>query len=154
MSTTVTTEQVVDALGRSERYPAGSEGFNALAPEMGTLVEIVGDQANDKVGVGNMCDTVAKFVRHLATSKSFLDTLGEDEADLVSMLFGQLADQLEPLAQDPGSFLTMMGISEEQMMAQDSLGLSPEQLALYRAGKLTFEVLLTQSPEMFIPQPT
>lgn len=148
----ITSEDVVTAFGKSERYPLGSEQFEIVSPFIGQLVDVVGeDRLGEVVGFGNICEVTGRFVRSLAGNSDFQDALGELEGPMMAMLYNGLADQIEQVAANPDLVLIQMGISEADAMEMDSLGLNDEAKVLYRAGELTFARLLTVCPEVFVP---
>ncbi|HEX7484146.1 MAG TPA: hypothetical protein VF281_03270 [Candidatus Saccharimonadales bacterium] len=152
-SNSITPEDVVEALGQSERFPEGSEQFEIFSPFVGQLVEIIGEDRFDaKVGIGGLCDVTGRFVRSLAKDSTFVDGLGDIEKMLVPSLYIDLADQLEGLAQNPDAALSEMGISESEAMEMEQLGLNDTAKLLYRQGELTYAKLLEVGPDVFIPR--
>ncbi len=149
-TTCVTPEDVVAAFGRGERFPTGSEQFEIFSPFIGQLVEIVGsDHLDDAVGLGNLCDVTARFVRALADNSDFVESAGNP---MVAMLYRSLADQVEAIAENPEAILAQMGISEVEAMEMEQLGLNEAAKELLHRGELTFSALLTTSPDVFFPK--
>ena len=141
------------ALGESERFPRGTRQFEIFAPQMATLISTIGEELmNTPVGMSNLCDVTARFVGHLAEDRGFLDSLPEDEAELVSTLYKGLAGQLEEIAQTTDQFLADNGLTEAEAMELDSLGLNDEAKELYQDGQLTFAALIMTCPDVFIPR--
>lgn len=151
-ASSVTSDEIVAALGSSSRFPAGSQQFEVFAPVIGHLTELIGeDHLDDSVGLGNLCSVTGRYVTWLAESEEFLDSIG-DEAPLVSMLYKSLGDELEVIADDPESMLEQMDTTEAEALESEQLGLNEAAKVLLRNGKLTFSKLLVTSPEVFIPR--
>lgn len=151
-STPLTSSDVVDAFGRSERFPTGSEQFEVLSPYVGKLVEIVGeDRLDSNVGLGSLCDVTGRFVRSLAEDTSFTEALGA-EGFTIPLLYNQLADQLEGIAEDPEAMLAQLELTETQALEMDALGLNDAAKELLHNNELTFAKLLLTSPDVFIPR--
>lgn len=152
---TISAEKIVEALGRSEQFPAGSQPFDIFAPHIGGLIDIVGERMlHELVSFGSLCDVVGRFVRSLAQNVAFLSSFDDIQAELVEMLYVQLADQLADIAKDPLVALSEMGITEAEFLEMPSIDLNDGAMALYRDGRLTFAILLSTSPEVFIPRRT
>jgi hypothetical protein len=151
---TVSTEDIVAALGTSEHFPAASPQLKTLTPFIGHLVEIVGeDRLDEIVEVGNLCDVISRYLSWLAANDEFLSKLDEHEAELVKELYSNLSDQLKVMSDDPESALAHHGFTPETFLVSDMLGLNEAVKELARRGELTFARLLTTSPDVFIPKP-
>lgn len=149
---TPTTDDVVSALGASERFPVGTPQYDAFAPHIGSLLELAGEEhLDDQVGMGNLCVLIATFLRTLVDNDEFMVD-SPDERDLLCGLYGMLADQLELVGQDPQLMLRQMGVSESEALQMDSLGLAESAKQLVRDGELTMEKLISSWPDVFIPR--
>jgi hypothetical protein len=149
---TVSPDQIVEALGKSPRFPAGSKPFSVFAPVIGHTVTAVGEaQLDQPVGIAGLCGAVGRYVNWLAVNQDFLDSI-DDEAPLVADLYSGLGDQLEMLADDPALILQTTGGDETAALESEQLGLNDAAKELLRKGELTYGKLLLTSPEVFIPR--
>ncbi|HEU5121347.1 MAG TPA: hypothetical protein VFT59_00745 [Candidatus Saccharimonadales bacterium] len=148
---TVSVEDVIKAFGASDRFPEGSPQFEALAPFIGHLIEIVGeDHLADMVGLSNLCDVTSRYARWLAGNSDLMGKLDEFDASMVEMIFAGLAEQM---AKNPQLLLKQAGVATEvEVLLMDGFGLNEAAKELVRRGELTFAKLLSTSPETFIPQ--
>jgi hypothetical protein len=143
----VTPENVAEALSNSKRFPEGSPQFQAFAPFVGQLVEIVSSDRFEKlVNVADLCDVMAQFLDWLGNNEDFEEKIGETignlHAGLLTTLYVQMAESAKLIA--------MSGISEAKLVKK--LGLRRTGRKLYSKGKLSFAALLLDSPEIFIPE--
>lgn len=151
ITTPLDSETIVDALGRSERFPVESPQFKIFSPYIGHLAEIVGeDRLNLLVGFGNGCEVFSEYLRWLAANKSFLGSLGDREAVFLQETYTEAADQMAEFAKDPAAALKVLSITDRDFMI-DCMGLNEEAEQRFFKGELTFAVLLSTCPEVFIP---
>lgn len=150
---TVSNEDIVAALGTSERFPAGSPQFEVFAPFIGHLAEIVGqDRLGEIVEFGALADTAGRYINWLAANKEFLGKLDATEAELLKVAYGIVADQMLAMSKDPVSALESHGFTPETFLLSDAFGLNEAAKELVCRGELTFAALLTTSPAVFIPE--
>lgn len=138
----VTPEDVVKALGESTRFPEGSPQFQAFAPFVGQLVEIVGVRLNDKVTPHNFCAVVGEFFRWLSQNKDFTCQFSSERA----AAYLEMAINAETFASNP-HVLVEIGTTEAAFMEYSLGGVT---LEAYRKGELTFATLV-KSPDLFLP---
>jgi hypothetical protein len=145
----VTAEDVVKSLGESKRFPEGSPQFQAFAPFVGQLVEIVGNRLQDKVGFANLSATIAQFARWLTDNDAFMSQLSGLEYTLVKDLYLNMAEQLDHMAANSDETLANLGTTEAEVIEKV---LDGKALELYHKNELDFAQLLVTSPEVLIPQ--
>lgn len=145
-------QTIVDAFGRCKRFPMGSPQFGIFSPYICHLAEIVGeDRLNLLVGFGNYCEVFTEYLRWLIANESFLESLGDREVVFLKEAYSLSVSQTEVFAANPAASLRALGITERDFMI-DNLGLSEEAERRFFQGELTFAVLLTTCPEVFVPE--
>lgn len=145
-----TREDVVNALGRSQKFAEGSDAFNAISPHIGQLIEIVGPRMHDQISLSGLCDVTSTFMSWLASNDEFLSNLDElMERPMLVMLYNNLAGQLNAIATHTEQFLSDQGMTE--MQALESATMPESAKELLRRGELSYAALLTTAPETFLP---
>lgn len=140
-------EDIVAALGRGSLFPEGSAGFELFAPYIGRLVDIVGEgYMDDPVGLGNLSDVTARLLDNLVNDEGFV----QKATPKMVTDFVATVDMLGIVVMMQEIFLALSGITEDEMMLSDEMGLSETAKELYRTGELTFAKILTDCPEVFV----
>ena len=143
--------QILEALGEDPRFSPDGEAYGVLAPHLpDALVDVIGDQLDSVVDLKALCDVTAKFLVNLVESGCF-NSLGAEGA-LVNSLYIDLAEHLGYVVDDFDEFLQSQGISADEAMHLESIGLNASTLAAYDDGTLTFRLLLSEQPGVFVPR--
>lgn len=151
--TTVEVERVVEAFGVSEIFPRGSERFEALAPFIGHLIQIVGEEhLGDKVDLGSYADVSNRFLRWLATNDQFKLLMQECDDERTIGVYLEVADQYRYIANHSEEVLECLCVNNMQMLEMESVGLNAAAKVLNREGELTFAALLATCPDVFVPK--
>jgi hypothetical protein len=151
-TTALLDDQVLEALAIDENHPRGSAGYDTLAPYLpAALIAAVGDQLDDKVEFTSLCNIEARYLRNMADNDELIKSLGL-EGVLVVTLYHEMADQLDDIAGNADAFLSEKELTADEAMHLDSLRLNDDMLLAYDEGKLTYRLLITQQPGLFIPQ--
>ncbi len=144
--------QILEALGNDERFEVGSEKYNLFEPYLPKLlIEAIGSKLDDLVNMQTLCDVTAKLLVLIAESDCF-DGLRPLEAPMARQLYISLADQLNEVVQNYEEFLHSQGITADEAMHYDSLGLNDEMTDAYDNGILTYRMLATSQPGVFVPR--
>jgi len=131
----------------AEQAPEGSPVREALRPFVEASVEVLDELLETTVSLQVIADAKMRFLRHCVEydiGKIMGDVMGFG-GDMFTSLFEQIIDMLEPLVKDIAAFFEEHGVTEEQVMLSDKVGLNAENQAKWRTGTLTLgELLLTQ----------
>lgn len=142
-------ELIADALARDPRLNQDQKSLEVLSLYVPpTLVEAIGPSLDSAVDLESLCEVTAAFLCGLVDTDFFVDL----EYHFGKSLYLGLAEELESMSGNLSAFLAQQGITEQEAMHQDSLGLNEESLRLYDAGELTYRVLATTQPGVFIPR--
>lgn len=149
MSTTVTSQQVLDALQQDPTF-GQPEAFALVSEFAARLPEFVGDERMDQpVTLDGLMDVCLKFMQAILDSDTVLGG-NEDINDIVRNTYDMTIGTFRDI--DLSAQLAQLGITEHQALTGDQSQFNDEAKALYVAGELNYARLLVINPGALLPR--
>lgn len=149
MSTTVTSQQVLDALQQDKQF-GHPMAFPIVSQFAARLPQFVGKERMDEtLTMTSLTDVWLKFMDAVLASDTIL---GNDRTTntIIRHTYSQVVDRLGGTGLS--ALLTERGLTEHEALLKESEQFNDDTRALYIAGELTHARLLVINPGVLLPR--
>lgn len=150
MAVTATADQLFEALAADQRYAANPELLEILRPYVALLPEIVGKELMGKIVNLQVGLDATLVIARVLTEEYDLASKFPVMSNILRDQWRVAVSQYEMISKTPQMILFLSGLSEEDFMLSDEMGMSESQKARYRKGELTLGEFVTESPGEFL----
>jgi len=136
----------------SAQMPEGSPLREALKPFVEAAPTALAEFLDRPITLQVLVDTKIAFLRY-CLGNGFVEKMDEAVGmggDLIKSMFEGLIEMLADTLKDVPAFLKAQGVTEEQVMLSSKVGLSVDNQAQYKAGKLTVADVLRTQPAVIL----
>ncbi len=141
-------EQILAALDDGLHSPVGTAGYDLMAEHFPkAVIAAVGDQLDQPVTFASLCMARARYHAVILDNRIVMDSFPPNVAEILAIEYGEKIVAFDTLS-NSAHILHASGMTDHDLMHR--LGVNSDMLQAYDAGTLTFRVLVTKQPSLFM----